>query len=101
MIFKNDKINLLKSNSILSINGEYGGKKRFLIISIIAVLLLFLFQVQVDLLFFWKHYTNFSWRKDISSIVWADIKWGDIEKWKRWIKVPVEGLPNFYQNLNS
>jgi hypothetical protein len=75
MIFQNDKINLLKIKLILPSMVNMV-KKKVSDNIIIAALLLFLFQVQVDC-YFWKHVPTFEGK--ISEHCFY-IKWGDIEK---------------------
>jgi hypothetical protein len=101
MIFKNDKINLLKSNSILSINGEYGGKKRFLIISIIAPYYCFCFRSRWTCYFFESIIPTFREGK-ISRVLFEQILNEEILKSERdGSKHLSKVFLNFYQNLNS
>jgi hypothetical protein len=92
---KNDKINLLKIKLDFIINGEYGGKKRFLIISIIAALITVSVSGPGGLAIFLKALYQLFQEGKISRALFEQILNEEILKSaiKRWIKVPVEGLP--------
>jgi len=92
---KDDKINLLKIKLDFIINGEYPGKKRFLIISIIAALITVSVSGIGGLALFLKALYRLFQEGKISRALFEQILNEAILKSvvKRWIKVPIEDLP--------
>lgn len=86
---KNDKINLLKIKLDFIINGECAGKKRFLIVSIVAALITVCVSGVGGLAIFLEALYRLFQEGKISRALYEQIlKFAT----KRWIKVPVEHL---------
>jgi hypothetical protein len=92
---KDEKINLLKIKLDFIINGDYPGKKRFLIVSIIAALITVSVSGVGGLALFLKALYRLFQEGKISRAVFEQILNEAILKSvvKRWIKVPIEDLP--------
>lgn len=94
-ISKDEKINLLKIKLDFIINGEYGGKKRFIIVSIIAALITVCVSGVGGLAIFLEALYRLFQEGKISRAVFEQILNEALLKSvvKRWVKMPVERLP--------
>jgi hypothetical protein len=92
---RDEKINLLKIKLDFIINGEYSGKKRFMIVSIIAALITVCVSGVGGLTIFLNALYRLFQEGKISRAVFEQIFNQALLKSavKRWVKVPVEHLP--------